>query len=286
MARATVTSCASRPGAPRMRGRTPSCTSASRKACMPDATPSVIVPMTFSTVSSSASSPTPSATRTMTRIGVVWSAIASSAGLRVPPVPATPIASRMLVTRTGVSSGKAASSASAAAPTGAVAVAIKPMMALATGAIARAPVVSSLTVMPWWKGMTGSFCERSGGRYGDAALADGDGQLDAAVGGGQVDALGEKIHDDLAVAIVGRDADVADGDARFPPAQGHGRRGEDQLAGQGIGGLVDQVGQHGAIVAAHHPRAERRAEGVGDRLSEGRVAAERGAGEAVHAVHS
>src|SRR3546814_14628438 len=75
----------------------------------------------------------------------------------------------MSATRTGLLSGKAASSASAASPTGAVAVATMPMIAVATGARAREPVARRLVLMPWLTGMGGLL---SGCGDGGAAPAE------------------------------------------------------------------------------------------------------------------
>src|SRR5690606_5025881 len=130
-------------------------------------------------------SPVPSATRTTTTMALAWSAIAVSAGFSVPPVPARPAAAATLpAIKTGVLSGKAASSAAMFSDPVAVAVATRPITARLAGTMARAPSVFSIIVKPWVMGRVPLGNERRG-----TAKANGDGQNDTGVRVAQVRAL-------------------------------------------------------------------------------------------------
>ena len=113
---------------------------------MPVYWPSTLVPMVLASWSAAmacGSAPAPSATRTTTITGRVWSAMASRLLRSVPLVPALLMAWSMRVNSTGVSSGKAASSASDA-------VATRPMTAVEMMRIGRRPSLTSTTRTPWW----------------------------------------------------------------------------------------------------------------------------------------
>ncbi|MNN61741.1 hypothetical protein D3C81_1769930 [compost metagenome] len=136
-----MTAWVSSPGAPRMRGFTPSLLCAASSAWAPRYLPSGETPPTTLLVVSASVSP--SATRTTIVRGLVCAAIAAKLRYKVPVLPALPMAASTLVTSTGVSSGKAAGSASSA-------VAIRPSTAVDTVRIGREPSLISMTRTPWW----------------------------------------------------------------------------------------------------------------------------------------
>ncbi|MNN36952.1 hypothetical protein D3C81_1508710 [compost metagenome] len=112
---------------------------AASSAFMPVYLPvSVVVPIRLLVVSSGVA---PVATRTTTVTGLVCSAIACRLAARVPVVPALPMAACTLVSRTGVSSGKAVASASSAVQT-------MPTTAVETVRIGRVPSLISRTRTP------------------------------------------------------------------------------------------------------------------------------------------
>ena len=143
--RAVVTASVSRPGAPRMRGFTPSCCCAARRACMPVYSLPTVVPITladWSASMASASAPAPTGTRTTTTTGRAWSLMAISARASVPSVPALPMAASIFVNSTALFSGTATGSASGA-------VAISPMMDVEGTRRVCTPSLISVTRTPW-----------------------------------------------------------------------------------------------------------------------------------------
>src|SRR5690348_28047 len=273
VASAVATACVSRPGAPMMRGFTPTLACADNSACMPVKRPLTSVPPITLVVVAAAS--TPSATRTTTHTACACAAMAVRVFFRVPVVPAPASADCGLVTSTGVSSGNAAASASSA-------VATKPMTAVETVVMGRVPELISITRTPWWK--SAGMVVTSGDAALSGLLDERDGKLLLRVGRGDIGAHGVDGERVFAVVRAGK-ADARQADARLPAHQGFRDAGIQPHRGGARERLVDQLHQQAAVGAAHDARTQRRGEDVRDGLAQMRRAFQRLAGGGVGADH-